>query len=109
MQRLLGLAMFLTRWRCRAALVVSFTQLGFSQLIGLSGGMITVMFFAIWRAGRSAISADSGRGADARRARVGRGTPLRSARSPAHAPSLTGALRVPVAYCAARPVPDEPF
>jgi MFS family permease len=51
MQRLLGLAMFLYALALVALpLIVSFTQLWiFAALIGLSGGMITVMFFAIWR------------------------------------------------------------
>jgi MFS family permease len=51
MQRLLGLAMFLYAVALVALpLIVSFTQLWiFATLIGLSGGMITVMFFAIWR------------------------------------------------------------
>jgi MFS family permease len=51
MQRLLGLAMFLYALALVALpFIVSFTQLWiFATLIGLSGGMITVMFFAIWR------------------------------------------------------------
>jgi MFS family permease len=51
MQRLLGVAMFLYALALLALpFIVSFTQLWiFATLIGLSGGMITVMFFAIWR------------------------------------------------------------
>jgi MFS family permease len=51
MQRLLGLAMFLYALALVALpFIVSFSQLWiFATLIGLSGGMITVMFFAIWR------------------------------------------------------------
>jgi MFS family permease len=51
MQRLLGLAMFLYALALVSLpFIVSFTQLWiFATLIGLSGGMITVMFFAIWR------------------------------------------------------------
>ncbi len=51
MQRLLGLAMFIYAAALVALpLVVSLAQLWiFAALIGLSGGMITVIFFAIWR------------------------------------------------------------
>ena len=51
MQRLLGLAMFIYAVALVALpLIVSLAQLWiFAALIGLSGGMITVMFFAIWR------------------------------------------------------------
>ena len=51
MQRLLGLAMFLYAVALVVLpFIVSMTQLWiFAALIGLSGGMITVMFFAIWR------------------------------------------------------------
>lgn len=51
MQRLLGLAMFLYALALVSLpFIISFTQLWiFATLIGLSGGMITVMFFAIWR------------------------------------------------------------
>jgi len=51
MQRLLGLAMFIYAAALVALpLIVSLAQLWiFAALIGLSGGMITVMFFAIWR------------------------------------------------------------
>ncbi len=51
MQRLLGLAMFIYGVALVALpLIVSLAQLWiFAALIGLSGGMITVMFFAIWR------------------------------------------------------------
>ena len=51
MQRLLGLAMFLYAVAL-AALPVLRTQPQlwlFATLIGLSGGMITVIFFAVWR------------------------------------------------------------
>jgi len=51
MQRLLGLAMFLYALALVALpFIVTLPQLWiFAALIGLSGGMITVMFFAIWR------------------------------------------------------------
>jgi len=51
MQRLLGIAMFLYAVAL-AALPMLKTQVqlwGFAVLIGLSGGMITVIFFAVWR------------------------------------------------------------
>ena len=51
MQRLLGIAMFLYALAL-AALPVLTTQVqlwSFAVLIGLSGGMITVIFFAVWR------------------------------------------------------------
>ena len=51
MQRLLGIAMFLYAVAI-AALPVLRTQIQlwfFAALIGLAGGMITVMFFAVWR------------------------------------------------------------
>ena len=51
MQRLLGLAMFLYGLALVALpFIITLAQLWiFAALIGLSGGMITVMFFAIWR------------------------------------------------------------
>ena len=51
MQRLLGLAMFLYAAALGALpLLTTLSQLWvFAALIGLSGGMITVMFFAVWR------------------------------------------------------------
>jgi len=51
MQRLLGLAMFIYALALVALpFIVTLPQLWiFAALIGLSGGMITVMFFAIWR------------------------------------------------------------
>ncbi len=51
MQRLLGLAMFLYGLALVALpFIITLPQLWiFAALIGLSGGMITVMFFAIWR------------------------------------------------------------
>jgi MFS family permease len=51
MQRLLGLAMFIYATALVGLpFIVSLAQLWiFAALIGLSGGMITVMFFAIWR------------------------------------------------------------
>jgi len=51
MQRLLGIAMFLYAVAIGALpLLTTETQLWiFAALIGLAGGMITVMFFAVWR------------------------------------------------------------
>ena len=51
MQRLLGLAMFIYAAALGALpLLTTLSQLWvFAALIGLSGGMITVMFFAVWR------------------------------------------------------------
>ena len=51
MQRLLGIAMFLYAVAIGALpLLTSETQLWiFAALIGLAGGMITVLFFAVWR------------------------------------------------------------
>jgi len=51
MQRLLGLAMFIYAAALGALpLLTTLSQLWvFATLIGLSGGMITVMFFAVWR------------------------------------------------------------
>jgi len=51
MQRLLGLAMFLYAAALGALpLLTTLSQLWiFAALIGLSGGMITVLFFAVWR------------------------------------------------------------
>lgn len=51
MQRLLGLAMFIYAAALAALpLLVTLSQLWiFAVLIGLSGGMITVLFFAAWR------------------------------------------------------------
>jgi MFS family permease len=51
MQRLLGLAMFIYALALAALPVLTTqTQLwSFAALIGLSGGMITVIFFAVWR------------------------------------------------------------
>jgi MFS family permease len=51
MQRLLGLAMFFYAVALFVLpTIATFTQLWiFTALIGLSGGMITVIFFAIWR------------------------------------------------------------
>ena len=51
MQRLLGLAMFIYATALAALpLLTTHAQLWiFAVLIGLSGGMITVIFFAVWR------------------------------------------------------------
>ena len=51
MQRLLGLAMFIYAVALAALpLLATLSQLWiFAALIGLSGGMITVLFFAVWR------------------------------------------------------------
>ena len=51
MQRLLGLAMFIYAVALAALpLLTTLSQLWiFAALIGLSGGMITVLFFAVWR------------------------------------------------------------
>jgi hypothetical protein len=51
MQRLLGLAMFIYAAALGVLpLLATLSQLWiFAALIGLSGGMITVIFFAIWR------------------------------------------------------------
>jgi cyanate permease len=51
MPRLLGLAMFIYAVALGALpLLTTLSQLwGFAAFIGLSGGMITVMFFAVWR------------------------------------------------------------
>jgi MFS family permease len=51
MQRLLGLAMFIDAAALAALpLLTTLSQLWiFAALIGLSGGMITVLFFAVWR------------------------------------------------------------
>jgi MFS family permease len=51
MQRLLGIAMFIYAAALAALpLIATLSQLWiFAALIGLSGGMITVLFFAVWR------------------------------------------------------------
>jgi MFS family permease len=51
MQRLLGIAMFIYAGALAALPVLTtLNQLWlFAVLIGLSGGMITVIFFAVWR------------------------------------------------------------
>ena len=51
MQRLLGIAMFIYAAALAALpLLATLSQLWmFAALIGLSGGMITVLFFAVWR------------------------------------------------------------
>ena len=62
MQRLLALAMFIYALATRRAAASSprCPQLWvFAALIGLSGGMITVIFFAIWRRFGSRTSAES--------------------------------------------------
>ena len=90
MQRLLGLAMFIYAVALAALpLLTTLSQLWiFAALIGLSGGMITVLFFAVWRQafGRGAPRPHSGRGADADGPRVGDRT--------AHLRAVRGADRV---------------
>ena len=103
MQRLLGLAMFIYAAALAALpLLTTLPQLWiFAALIGLSGGMITVIFFAVWRQafGVGAPGPHTGRRADADGAGVGDRTAVvravRGADRVVHARALdAGAVRL---------------